>query len=260
MEFFDSHSHYNDEKFNEDREQLIQDTYKDGITKFVCAGYNIQSSLDSLEISKKYDFIYSICGISPNDIPQSEQELWKSIDEIAQIVKQNNDKKLVAIGEIGLDYYWNKDNKELQKQAFIKQIELANELELPIVIHSRDASVDTIEILKTNSVHKKGIFHCCQLNQEMIRQALELGFYISFAGPITFKNAKNADDCVKMVPMNKILIETDSLYLSPEPYRGKINDSRNVKYVAQKIADIKGLALEEVAKITYENTMKIFEI
>ena len=260
MEFFDSHSHYNDEKFNEDREQLIQDTYKQGITKFVCAGYNIQSSLDSLEMSKKYDFIYSICGISPNDIPQSEQELWKSIDEISHITKQNNDKKLVAIGEIGLDYYWNKDNKELQKQAFIKQIELANELELPIVIHSRDASVDTIEILKTNSVHKKGIFHCCQLNQEMIRQALELGFYISFAGPITFKNAKNADDCVKMVPMNKILIETDSPYLSPEPYRGKINDSRNVKYVAQKIADIKGLSLEEVAKITYENTMKIFEI
>lgn len=260
MEFFDSHSHYNDEKFNEDREQLIQDTYKDGITKFVCAGYNIKSSLDSLEISKKYDFIYSICGISPNDIPQSEQELWKNIDEISQIAKQNNDKKLVAIGEIGLDYYWNKENKELQKQAFIKQIELSNELELPIVIHSRDASVDTIEILKTNSVHKKGIFHCCQLNQEMIRQALELGFYISFAGPITFKNAKNADDCVKMVPMDKILIETDSPYLSPEPHRGKRNDSRNVKYVAQKIADIKGLSLEEVAKITYENAIRIFEI
>lgn len=260
MEFFDSHSHYNDEKFNEDREQLIQDTYKQGITKFVCAGYNIQSSLYSLEMSKKYDFIYSICGISPNDIPQSEQELWKSIDEISQITKQNNDKKLVAIGEIGLDYYWNKENKELQKQAFIKQIELANQLELPIVIHSRDASVDTIEILKTNSVHKKGIFHCCQLNQEMIRQALELGFYISFAGPITFKNAKSADDCVRIVPMDRILIETDSPYLSPEPHRGKRNDSRNVKFVAQKIADIKGLSLEDVAKITYENAIKIFEI
>ena len=260
MEFFDSHSHYNDEKFNEDREQLIQDTYKQGITKFVCAGYNIQSSLDSLEMSKKYDFIYSICGISPNDIPQSEQELWKSIDEISHITKQNNDKKLVAIGEIGLDYYWNKENKDLQKQAFIKQIELANELELPIVIHSRDASVDTIEILKTNSVHKKGIFHCCQLNQEMIRQALELGFYISFAGPITFKNAKSADDCVRIVPMDRILIETDSPYLSPEPHRGKRNDSRNVKFVAQKIADIKGLSLEDVAKITYENAIKIFEI
>ena len=260
MEFFDSHSHYNDAKFNEDREQLILDTYKQGITKFVCAGYNIQSSLDSLEMSKKYDFIYSICGISPNDIPQSEQELWKSIDEISHITKQNNDKKLVAIGEIGLDYYWNKENKELQKQAFIKQIELANELKLPIVIHSRDASVDTIEILKTNSVHKKGIFHCCQLNQEMIRQALELGFYISFAGPITFKNAKNADECVKMVPMDKILNETDSPYLSPEPYRGKRNDSRNVKFVAKKIADIKGLSLEDVAKITYENAKRIFEI
>ena len=217
-------------------------------------------SLDSLEMSKKYEFIYSICGISPNDIPQSEQELWKDIDEISKIVKTHKSKKLVAIGEIGLDYYWNKENKELQKQAFIKQIELANELELPIVIHSRDASVDTIEILKTNPVNKKGIFHCCQLNQEMIRQAVELGYYISFAGPITFKNVKNADDCVKIVPMDKILIETDSPYLSPEPYRGKRNDSRNVKYVAQKIAEIKGLTLEEVAKITYENAMRIFEI
>ena len=260
MEFFDSHSHYNDEKFNEDREQLIQHTYNDGVTKFVCAGYNISSSLDSLGMSKKYEFIYSICGISPNDIPQSEQELWKDIDEISKIIKQNNDKKLVAIGEIGLDYYWNKENKELQKKAFIKQIELANELELPIVIHSRDASVDTIEVLKTNPVNKKGIFHCCQLNQEMIRQAVELGYYISFAGPITFKNVKNADDCVKIVPMDKILIETDSPYLSPEPYRGKRNDSRNVKYVAQKIAEIKGLALEEVAKITYENAIRVFEI
>lgn len=260
MEFFDSHSHYNDEKFNEDREQIIQDTYKEGITKFVCAGYNIPSSLDSLEMSKKYEFIYSICGISPNDIPQSEQELWKDIDEISKIIKQNKDKKLVAIGEIGLDYYWNKENKELQKQAFIKQIELANKLELPIVIHSRDASVDTIEILKTNQVHKKGIFHCCQLNQEMIRQALELGYYISFAGPITFKNAKNAEECVKMVPIDRILIETDSPYLAPEPNRGKRNDCRNVKYVAQRIANIKGLILEEVARITYENAMKIFEI
>lgn len=260
MEFFDSHSHYNDEKFNEDREQLIQDTYNDGITKFVCAGYNIQSSLQAIELSTKYEFIYSICGISPNDIPQSEQELWKDIDEISKIVTQNKNKKLVAIGEIGLDYYWNKENKELQKQAFIKQIELANQLELPIVIHSRDASVDTIDVLKTNPVKKKGIFHCCQLNQEMIRQALELGYYISFAGPITFKNAKSAEDCVQMVPMDKILIETDSPYLSPEPNRGKRNDSRNVKYVAQKIADIKAMSIEEVAKITYENAMRIFEI
>ena len=260
MEFFDSHSHYNDEKFDQDREQIIEETYKSGVTKFVCAGYNIPSSIKALEISKKYEFIYSICGISPNDIPQSEEELWKEIAEISKIVTDNKGKNLVAIGEIGLDYYWNKENKELQKQAFVKQIELANKLELPIVIHSRDASVDTIQILKENPVSKKGIFHCCQLNQEMIRQALELGFYISFAGPITFKNSKNAEDVVKMVPMDKILIETDSPYLSPEPNRGKRNDSRNVKIVAQKIADFKNITIEEVAKITYENAMKIFEI
>ena len=260
MEFFDSHSHYNDEKFDEDREQIINDTYNAGITKFVCAGYNIKSSLDSLELSKKYDFIYSICGISPNDIPQTEQELWKSLDEITKIVQNNKSKKLVAIGEIGLDYYWNKENKELQEQAFIKQIELANKLELPIVIHSRDASVDTINIIEENKVNKAGIFHCCQQNQEMIKNALRLGYYISLAGPVTFKNAKNSADIIQMIPMDKLLIETDSPYLSPEPNRGKRNDCRNVKYVAQKIADVKGITLEEVAKVTYENAMRIFEI
>lgn len=260
MEFFDSHSHYNDEKFNEDREQIIKETYEAGVTKFVCAGYNIDSSVFSLEISKKYEFIYSICGISPNDIPQSEQQLWKDIAEISKIVKENKSKKLVAIGEIGLDYYWNKENKELQKQAFIKQIELANELELPIVIHSRDASVDTIDIIKNNKVKKAGIFHCCQLNQELVRQALELGYYISFAGPITFKNSKNAPEIIKMVPMDRVLIETDSPYLSPEPNRGKRNDCRNVRYVAQKIADVKGLTVEEVAQKTYENAIRIFKI
>ena len=260
MEFFDSHSHYNDEKFDEDREQIINDTYNAGITKFVCAGYNIKSSLDSLELSKKYDFIYSICGISPNDIPQTEQELWKSLDEITKIVQNNKSKKLVAIGEIGLDYYWNKENKELQEQAFIKQIELANKLELPIVIHSRDASVDTINIIEENKVNKVGIFHCCQQNQEMIKNALRLGYYISLAGPVTFKNAKNSADIIQMIPMDKLLIETDSPYLAPEPNRGKRNDCRNVKYVAQKIADVKGITLEEVAKVTYENAMRIFEI
>ena len=260
MELFDSHSHYNDEKFDEDREKIIEETYNAGITKFVCAGYNIQSSLKSLELSKKYEYIYSRCGISPNDIPQTEQELWKDIDEISKIAMQNKGKKLVAIGEIGLDYYWNKENKELQKQAFIKQIELANELEQPIVIHSRDASIDTIDIIKNHVVKKAGVFHCCQPNQEMVKNALELGYYISFAGPITFKNAKNSIDVVKMVPMDRILIETDSPYLTPEPNRGKRNDCRNVKFVAQRIADLKEITLEEVAKITYDNAMRIFEI
>ena len=260
MEFFDSHSHYNDEKFDEDREKLIEETYNSGITKFICAGYDIESSRKAIELSKKYEFIYSICGISPNDIPQSDEKLWKSIDEISEIVKKSNNKKIVAIGEIGLDYYWNKENKELQKQAFCKQIKLANSIQLPIVIHSRDASIDTIQVLKENPVDKKGIFHCCQLNHELVRQALELGFYISFAGPITFKNSKNAKDIVNQVPIEKILIETDSPYLSPEPNRGKRNDSRNVKFVAQKIAEFKNLSIEEVAKITYDNAMRIFQI
>ena len=126
MEFFDSHSHYNDEKFDVDREQIIKETYESGITKFVCAGYNIKSSIFSLELSKKHEYIYSIIGISPNDIPQSMEELWKSIEEISKMAKNNLGKKLVAIGEIGLDYYWNTENKEMQKQAFIKQIYLEN--------------------------------------------------------------------------------------------------------------------------------------
>lgn len=260
MEFFDTHSHYNDEKFDEDREQIIKDTYESGVTKFVCAGYNIESSKKAIELSKKYEFIYSICGISPNDIPQSEQELWKDISKISKIVQENMTNKLVAIGEIGLDYYWNTENKGLQKEAFAKQIDLANELDLPIVIHSRDASVDTIDILKEHQVRKAGIFHCCQFNQEMIRQALALGYYISFAGPVTFKNSKNAPDIVNMVPLDRILIETDSPYLAPEPNRGKRNDSRNVKFVAQKIADLRGMSIEEISRITYENAMRIFDI
>ena len=260
MELFDSHAHYNDEKFDEDREQLIKDTYDSGITKFIVAGYDIESSKKAIEIAKKYDFTYTIIGISPNDIPQSNTELWINIEKIEQIYHENSGTKIVAIGEIGLDYYWNKENKELQKDAFIKQIELANKLKLPIVIHSRDASVDTIQILKEHEVNKRGIFHCCQLNQELVRQALELGYYISFAGPITFKNSKNAPEIIKMVPMDRILIETDSPYLSPEPNRGKRNDCRNVRYVAQKIADVKGLTVEEVAQKTYENAIRIFKI
>ena len=260
MELFDTHSHYNDEKFDEDREEIIKDTYKSGVTKFVCAGYNIESSKKAIQMSEKYKFIYSICGISPNDIPQSEHQLWKDISEITQIIKENVANKIVAIGEIGLDYYWNKENKELQKEAFIKQIDLANELNLPIVIHSRDASVDTISIIKEHSVKKSGIFHCCQFNQEMIKQALELGYYISFAGPVTFKNSKNASEIVKLVPLDRILIETDSPYLSPEPNRGKRNDSRNVKYIAQKIANFKEIPVEEIARITYENAIRIFAI
>ena len=182
----------------------------------------------------------------------------EEIKELEQLCKTN--KKVVAIGEIGLDYYWNKENKDLQKQWFEAQIKLANGLDLPIVIHSRDASQDTISILDQNKVKQKGIFHCCQLNQELVKGALRLGFYVSFAGPITYKNSKNAEEIIKMVPMDKILIETDSPYLAPEPLRGTRNNSINVKLIAQKIAQIKSISLEEVAKATYKNTKNVFHI
>lgn len=258
MQFFDSHAHLDDEKFKEDREELIQQIYREGVKKFVSAGYNIESSREAVELSKKYNFIYPTCGISPNDIPQTEEELWKTLDEIREIVRKN--KKVVAIGEIGLDYHWNVENKEWQKKAFIEQIKIANDLQLPIQIHTRDAVMDTLEILKKNSVNKKGIFHCCPLNRELVKEGIKLGFYISFAGPITFKNSKNANEIIEMVPKDKILIETDSPYLSPEPLRGKRNDPRNVKYIAQKIAEVKNLSLEEVANVTYRNAEKIFDI
>lgn len=256
MKFFDSHAHLDDEKFNEDREELLEQIYREGIEKFVSAGYNTESSKKSVELSKKYNFIYSTCGISPNDIPQTEEELWKMLDEIREIARGNQ--KVVAIGEIGLDYHWNTENKEWQKKAFMEQIKIANDLQLPIQIHTREAVMDTLEILKKNPVNKKGIFHCCPLNRELVKEGLKLGFYISFAGPITFKNSKNANEMIEMVPKDKMLIETDSPYLSPEPLRGRRNDPRNVKYIAQKIAEVKKISLEEVANVTYQNAEKIF--
>ena len=263
MELFDSHCHLDDERFDEDREEIIEKIKESGVTKLVSAGYSIEGSRKGVELSKKYEFIYTTCGLSPNDIPQTEEELWKDIDKIKKLVKENLEyKKIVAIGEIGLDYYWEKDNerRELQKKAFVKQIELANDFNLPIVIHTRDAVMDTIEILKKNNVNKKGVFHCCPLNRELVKEALKLDFYISFAGPVTFKNSKNANEIIQMVPNDKILIETDSPYLSPEPLRGKRNDPRNVKYIAQKIADVKGLSINEVAEITNQNAKRIFLI
>lgn len=255
MEFFDSHSHYNDEKFEKIRDKLINETYDAGITKFICAGYDIPSSKLAIKIASNYDFIYTTSGISPNDIDDIKDEDFKEIYELAK------NKKVKAIGEIGLDYHWNQENKEKQKNAFIKQIETANDLDLPIVIHTRDAVMDTIDIIKNKiKCNEKGVFHCCPHNIELVKEGLKLGYYISFAGPITFKNAKNAEFVIKEVPLDRILIETDSPYLSPEPLRGTINDSRNVKYVAQKIAEVKGISLEEVAKATYKNAMMIFKI
>ena len=181
MEFFDSHSHYNDERYNEDREEILKEIYKQGITRTVCVGYNLEKSQIALNLANKYAHVYATCGISPNDIEDF------SISNLEQIKLIGKSKKVVAIGEIGLDYYWNKENKEKQKELFIKQIKIANELEKPIVIHTRDAVSDTLDILKNYPVKEKGIFHCCPLNPELVKEAIKLGFYVSFSGNITFK-------------------------------------------------------------------------
>ena len=261
MELFDSHAHYNDEKFDEDREEVIKRIYESGVTKLINAGYSVNSSIKALEIAKRYNWIYTISGVSPNDIENNEIELEKQLKELEEFInREKASKKILAVGEIGLDYYWNSENKELQKKAFIEQIRIANKNQLPIVIHTREAVMDTIEILKSYDVERKGVFHCCPLNRELVKEALKLGFYISFAGPITFKNSKNANEIIEMVPLDRILIETDSPYLSPEPNRGKRNDSRNVKFIAEKIANVKQIKIEEIAKITYENTSRVFNL
>lgn len=259
MKLFDNHSHLNDEKFDEDRDEIIREIINTDTKNFITAGYSLEGSKKAVEISNKYDFMYATCGISPNDIPQNEEELWKMLDEIKNLIKNNN-KKVVAVGEIGLDYYWNTDNKELQTKAFIEQIKLANELDLPIVIHTREAVMDTLQVLKEHPVKNKGVFHCCPLNRELVKEALKLDFYISFSGVVTFKNSKNADEIISMVPMDKILIETDSPYLAPEPVRGTRNTPANVKFVAAKVANVKGIEVEEVAKITFENASRLFKL
>ena len=271
MEYFESHAHYDDEKFNIDREKLIEQMYKENVTKIISAGYSLDGSIRGIELSKKYDFIYTTVGISPNDLNNNYKKEINEIDDILE--KYFNDKKslsniekidsldkipkIVAVGEIGLDYHYNED-KDMQKDAFNLQINLANKYNLPIVIHTREAVMDTLEILKNNNVKNVGTFHCCPFNRELVKEALKLGFYISFGGTCTFKNAKNAEEIVKMVPDDKFLIETDSPYLAPEPVRGTRNDSRNLKYIVKKIAEFKQESEEAIAKESYENATRLF--
>ena len=283
MEYFDTHAHYDDEKFESDREEVLKNIYNAGVTKCINMGCDIKSSKMAMKIANSYDFIFAAVGLHPEEIPQDEDELCKTISKIKELAIQNqkkddeiinnektnsnrigeettNCKKVVAIGEIGLDYYWRQDNKELQKQAFIKQIELANELKLPVSIHTRDAIDDMIAIIRKCKLEQSGVMHCCPFNRELVRHSLENGLYIGFGGTATFKSSKNAKEIVNMVPNDKILIETDSPYLSPEPKRGTRNDSSNLKYIVEKLAEYKGIELKQMAKITYENASKLFKI
>lgn len=256
MEYFETHMHLDDEKFDEDRNEVIKKIWNEGVTLAINMGCDINSSNKAIEIAKNNKFIYAAVGLHPENIPPKEEELWITIEKIKQMA--NNNKKVVAIGEIGLDYYWTKDNIELQKEAFIKQIELANELKLPVSIHTRDSIDDMISIIRQFRIEKSGVLHCCPFNPELVKHALDKGLYIGVGGTCTFKNSKNAQKIIEMVPIEKILIETDSPYLAPEPLRGSRNDSSNLKYVVQKIAEFKNLESEAIANLTYENAKKLF--
>ena len=258
MEYFDTHAHYDDEKFNEDREDILNKIFNAGVTRCINMGCDIKSSIKAIKIAENHEHIYCGVGLHPEEIPQNEEEMFKTISQIKELATGN--KKVVAIGEIGLDYYWKQDNKELQKFAFIKQIEIANELKLPVSIHTRDAIDDMIAIIRKYKIENSGVLHCCPFNRELVRHALENGLYIGFGGTSTFKSSKNAKEIVNMVPNDRILIETDSPYLSPEPKRGTRNDSSNLKYIVEKLAEYKDLKPEEIAKTTFENAKKLFRV
>lgn len=252
---FDTHAHYDDEAFDEDRDSLIASLKDNGITRVVNVGADLKGSRASVELADKYDFIYAAIGAHPDNA--------KEIDDagIATLKELSKNKKVVAIGEIGLDYYWNKDNPEEQKEAFSRQINLARELSLPIIIHSRDAAKDTMDVLKEKDAGSVGgVMHCFSYSTEIAREVVDMGLYIGVGGVVTFKNGKKLREALLEVPLDKIILETDCPYLAPEPHRGSRNSSLNLPYVVKAIADIKGVSVEEVMKTTYNNACRMYRI
>jgi len=247
----DSHAHLEDEKYDRDREKVIEECKKD-LTFLINVGSNLLTSKQSIELAHNYDFIYASVGIHPHDAQ-------REFDKVEEIERLALHEKVVAIGEIGLDYYYDDPPKEFQKEIFIKQIRLAKKLNLPIIIHDRDAHGDILDILKQEwTKDLRGVFHSYSGSVEMAFQVIEMNFYISLGGPVTFKNAKKPKEVAKAVPIEKLLIETDSPYLTPEPYRGKRNTPVYVKFVAKKIAELREMPYEEVCRITAENAIKLF--
>lgn len=252
MELFDSHAHLNDEAFNEDRESVIEKCFKNGVKYITEIGYSEKTSYKAVELASKYENIYAAIGMHPDECNKE--------CELSFIKKLAKDEKVVAIGEIGLDYHYDTTNKEMQKKYFIEQIKLANELKLPVSIHSRDADMDMLDILKTYKIEKNFVMHCFSSSIEVAKEILKLGGYISFAGPVTFKNARGLIDVAKFVPDDKILVETDCPYLAPEPYRGTRNDSSRVICTAEKIADLREMSFENFARMTVANAKRFYQI
>lgn len=252
---FDTHVHLNAEQFEEDLEEVISRAQDAGVSHMVCVGFDRLTIQKAMELAERYDFIYACVGWHPVDAIDMKEEdlLW--IEELAA------HPKVVAIGEMGLDYHWDKSPKEIQKEVFRKQIRLAKKVKLPIVIHNREATADIVEILKEEGAAEVGgIMHCFSGSPEVAIECLKMNFYISLGGPVTFKNAKKPKEVASVVPLEKLLIETDCPYLAPHPYRGKRNEPGYVKLVAEQIAEIKGISFEEVAAVTTVNAKKLFDI
>lgn len=249
---FDTHAHFDDERFDKDRDAVIQSLKDFGVTNVVNIGADMQGSRDSIALSEKYDFIYATVGVHPSETGNMTEA---DIDELRQMSKHP---KVKAIGEIGLDYhYLDGTSPEVQKKWFIRQLELAKELEMPVVIHDRDSKGECLEILKAHNI-SNGVVHCYSGSAETAREILKLGMMISFTGVLTFKNARRAIEACAEIPIEHLMIETDCPYMAPEPHRGERNFSGYVEFVARKIAEIKGMTLEEVAAITTENAKRFY--
>ena len=252
---FDTHVHLNAEQFNEDLQEVIDRAIAEGVTNMVVVGFDEITIKKAIELAENHDFLYASVGWHPVDAVDMTQEHLDWLKELA------SHPKVVALGEMGLDYYWDKSPKDIQKEVFRKQIRLAKEVNLPIIIHNRDATADIVEILKEeNAGEVGGIMHCFSGSVETALECVEMNFYISLGGPVTFKNAKKPKEVAEAIPLDRLLVETDCPYLTPHPYRGKRNEPAYVKLVAQQIAELKGLTFEEVADETAKNTKKLFGI
>jgi TatD DNase family protein len=252
---FDTHAHLNAEQFEEDLSEVIERAQEVGIENLVIVGFDRPTITRAMELVEQYDFMYASIGWHPVDaIDMTDEDLvW-----IEELTKHP---KVVAIGEMGLDYHWDKSPKDIQKEVFRKQIQLAKKVKLPIVIHNREATMDIVEILREEGASEVGgIMHCFSGSVEVAQECIQMNFYISLGGPVTFKNARKPKEVAEAVPLERLLIETDCPYLAPHPYRGKRNEPSYVKLVAEQIAEIKGITYEEVAEKTTANAKKLFGI
>lgn len=252
---FDTHVHLNAQQFNDDLEEVIDRAQAEGVTKMVVVGFDRPTITKAMELCERYEFLYASVGWHPVDAIDMTTEDLEWLRELSA------HPKVVALGEMGLDYHWDKSPKDVQQEVFRKQIQLAKEVKLPIIIHNREATRDVVQILKEEGAEEVGgIMHCFSGSAETAMECVKLNFYISLGGPVTFKNAKKPKEVAETVPLERLLIETDCPYLAPHPYRGKRNEPGYVKLVAKQIAEIKDLTYEEVAKATTENAKKLFDI